>query len=154
MLDEIARGRVPRAWKPIETTTDEEVALLSPLDPVLERQRARDLFDFDYVWEIYKRPEHVLFGRYTMPILFGDRIVGRIDLRTDRKSSTLVVNGVWTEDPKTAGSTEFRAALHAGLRRLLGARGDGARRRDRGRRHPHPPGHNRSPETRVGMMYR
>ena len=119
LLDEIARGRVPRAWKPIETTTDEEVALLSPLDPVLERQRARDLFDFDYVWEIYKRPQEVVFGRYTMPILFGDRIVGRIDLRTDRKSSTLVVNGVWTEAPNIARSTEFRDALRAGLRRML-----------------------------------
>ena len=119
ILDEIARGRVPRAWKPIESTTDDEVALLTPLDPVLERRRARELFDFDYVWEIYKKPEHVLFGRYTLPILFGDRLVGRIDLRTDRKSSTLVVNGVWTEGTHIARSSEFREALRAGLGRLM-----------------------------------
>ena len=60
----------------------------------------------------------MLFGRYTMPILFGDRLVGRIDLRTDRKSSTLVVNGVWFEDPTITRSTGFRDALRAGLGRL------------------------------------
>jgi uncharacterized protein len=120
ILDEIARGRVPRAWRPIDTTTDDEVGLLSPLDPALERRRARELFGFDYLWEIYKKPEHVLFGRYTMPILFGDRFVGRTDLRTDRKSSTLVVNGVWTEGTAIARSVEFRDALRAGLGRLMG----------------------------------
>ncbi len=118
LLDRIAQGRVPRAWKALETTTDEEVALLSPLDPVLERQRAKDLFGFEYVWEIYKRPEHVVFGRYTTPVLFGDRLAGRIDLRTDRSARTLVVNGVWLEDAALARAPEFLDALGAGLRRM------------------------------------
>ena len=63
LLRDVASGRVPDAWTPVETTTDEEVVLLSPLDPVLERRRAKTLFDFDYVWEIYKKPELVKFGR-------------------------------------------------------------------------------------------
>jgi len=119
LLREVASGRVPAAWAPAETTTDEEVALLSPLDPVLERRRAKTLFDFDYVWEIYKKPEHVKFGRYAMPILWSDRFVGRIDLRTDRRSKTLVVNGAWLDDPTLARSTAFRDALKTGLQRLL-----------------------------------
>jgi uncharacterized protein YcaQ len=85
---------------------------------VLERRRAKVLFGFDYTWEIYKRPELVQFGRYTMPILFGDHFAGRIDLRTDRRSKTLVVNGVWADDPAIVRSGEFRDALVGGLRRL------------------------------------
>ena len=110
---------MPAAWAPVETTTDEEVALLSPLDPVLERRRAKTLFDFDYVWEIYKKPEQVKFGRYAMPILWSDRFVGRIDLRTDRRSKTLVVNGAWLDDATLARSPDFRDALKTGIQRLL-----------------------------------
>ncbi len=118
LLDDVARGRVPRAWKPISTTTDDEVVLLSPLDPVLERKRASALFDFDYIWEIYKKPELVVFGRFVMPILWGDALVGRMDLRTDRQASALVVNGVWLEDDALARVPQFLAALEAGVRRL------------------------------------
>ena len=90
-------SRAPDAWNPIETTTEEEVTLLSPLDPVTERRRAQTLFGFEYVWEIYKKPDEVRFGRFAMPILWGDHLVGRTDLKTDRPSFTLVVNGVWLE---------------------------------------------------------
>jgi len=76
------------------------------------------LFDFEYVWEIYKRPELVRFGRYTMPMLWGDRLVGRLDARFDRASRTVVVNGIWLEEIGTARRPDFRAALRAGARRL------------------------------------
>src|SRR5205823_5070187 len=98
LLNEVANGRVPAAWSPIETTTEEEVAVLSPLDPVIERRRAKSLFDFDYVWEIYKKKELLQYGRFAMPILWGDRFAGRIDLKTDRRSGTLIVNGIWLEN--------------------------------------------------------
>lgn len=117
-LNDIASGCVPKAWTPVETTTEEEVTLLSPLDPAIERQRANALFGFEYVWEIYKRPQDVVFGRYTMPIVFGDGLAGRTDLRIDRKSKTLIVNGVWLEDTTLARSPEFRDALRAGIQRM------------------------------------
>jgi uncharacterized protein YcaQ len=120
LLDELSRGHVPAEWAPIETTTEEEVTLLSPLDPVIERRRAKTLFEFDYIWEIYKKQEQVKFGRYAMPILWADRLAGRIDLRTDRRSNTLVINGVWLEDDAVARSAEFRDALKSGLQRMLG----------------------------------
>jgi uncharacterized protein len=118
LLDAVARGRVPRGWVPIGTTTDDEVALLSPLDPVVDRARARAVFGFDYLWEIYKRQDLVQYGRFTMPILWGDRLVGRVDLRTDRATKTLVVNGIWLENDADAKSKQFREALRLGLRRL------------------------------------
>jgi uncharacterized protein YcaQ len=118
LLDAVDRGRVPRGWAPIGTTTDDEVALLSPLDPVVDRARARAVFGFDYLWEIYKRQDLVQYGRFTMPILWGDRLVGRVDLRTDRATKTLVVNGLWMENDADAKSKQFREALRLGLRRL------------------------------------
>jgi uncharacterized protein len=119
-LEEIATGSVPAAWTPIDTTTEEEVTFLSPLDPVLERRRAKALFGFDYVWEIYKKAELVQYGRFVMPILWRDRLAGRLDLRTDRRTQTLVVNGVWLEDDADARSAQFRDALAAGVQRMLG----------------------------------
>jgi uncharacterized protein len=119
LVDDVASGRVPRAWSPIDATTDNEVVLLSPLDPVMERKRANALFGFDYVWEIYKKPELVTFGRYAMPILWGDQLAGRMDLRTDRKSSALVINGIWLEHGALARSPQFLDALQRGVGRAL-----------------------------------
>jgi len=51
-LEALAAGRVPRGWKPLETTTSDEATFLSPLDPVIaDRDRTRALFEFDYKWE-------------------------------------------------------------------------------------------------------
>ncbi|MEP7214977.1 MAG: crosslink repair DNA glycosylase YcaQ family protein [Anaerolineaceae bacterium] len=118
LLEEVARGEVPAAWTAIGTTSEQEVTFLSPLDPVSARGRAKPLFDFDYVWEIYKPAHQMVFGRYTMPILWGDRLVGRLDAKLDRKTTTLVVNGIWLEDEETARSAQFREALAAGMRRM------------------------------------
>ena len=54
LIADLEAGRVPEAWPPIETTTEEETTFLSPLDPVSARGRAKPLFGFDYVWEVYK----------------------------------------------------------------------------------------------------
>ena len=109
---------MPKPWAPIGATTEDEVVLLSPLDPVVDRDRARAVFGFDFIWEIYKRPDLVRYGRFAMPILWGDRLAGRVDLRTDRRAKTLVVNGIWLENDADARSKQFRDALRAGLRRL------------------------------------
>ena len=54
LLDDLEAGRVPPAWQPLDTTTDQEVVFLAPLDIVSARGRANELFDFEYVWEVYK----------------------------------------------------------------------------------------------------
>jgi uncharacterized protein YcaQ len=124
-LRALTDGRVPTGWKPLETTTDEEATFLSPLDPVSARGRAKPLFDFDYVWEVYK-PAHLRrWGYYVLPILWGDRLVARFDSRLDRARNTLVINGLWLEDDALGRDIAFAGALSLGMRRFrrfLGAR--------------------------------
>jgi uncharacterized protein len=119
LLAELEAGGIPDEWAPIETTTEEEATFLSPLDPVSARGRAKPLFDFDYVWEVYKPVEKRSFGYYTMPILWGDRLVGRFDPKLDRTTGTLVILGLWLEDDALARDEAFADALAAGMARLI-----------------------------------
>jgi uncharacterized protein YcaQ len=119
LLRDLAAGRGPKAWKPLDTTTTEEVVFLSPLDQVSARGRAKSLFDFDYVWEVYK-PVHLRkFGYYVMPILWGDRLVGRFDSKLDRTTNTFVVLGLWLEDKKLGKNEDFAEALALGFQRFV-----------------------------------
>jgi uncharacterized protein YcaQ len=75
------------------------VAFLAPLDPfVWDRDLLRKLFDFDYLWEVYVPEAKRRWGYYVLPILYGDRLVGRIEPRIERRASTLNVVGLWWED--------------------------------------------------------
>ncbi|HEV2170679.1 MAG TPA: crosslink repair DNA glycosylase YcaQ family protein [Candidatus Binatus sp.] len=118
-LREVVAGRVPRAWRPRDTTTREEVTFLSPLDIVTARDRARALFDFDYKWEVYVPEAQRKFGYYALPILWDDAFVARSDLRLDRSTNTLVVCGIWFENRKTATDPAFHDALAKGIARLM-----------------------------------
>lgn len=84
----------------------ETVALLSPFDPVVwERDRALRLFGLHYRIEIYTPPPKRLFGYYTLPVLVDDRIVGRIDLKSDRQQGVLRVQSAWWEHELPSGAT-------------------------------------------------
>jgi hypothetical protein len=124
-LGELSAGRVPKAWKPLETTTSEEVVFLAPLDNVSARGRAKILFDFDYVWEVYK-PEHQRkFGYYTLPVLWGDKLVARFDSKLDRTTNTFVVLGFWLENKALGKDEAFAEALARGFARFLAFLGAG-----------------------------
>jgi uncharacterized protein YcaQ len=118
-IEALERGEIPTVWAPVATTTDEEAVFLSPLDPVSARGRAKPLFGFDYVWEVYKPVKLRSFGYYTMPILWGDRLVGRFDPKLDRSSGTLVINGLWLEDRALARVAAFGEALERGMARFV-----------------------------------
>ena len=118
-LAELSAGRVPEAWTPLATTTTEEVVFLSPLDPVSARGRAKVLFGFDYVWEVYKPVEQRKFGYYVLPILWGDRLVGRFDSKLDRTANTLVILGLWLEEEALGQDEAFAAALARGFERFV-----------------------------------
>src|SRR6266542_5403393 len=119
MLRDVSAGRVPKAWAPLETSTTEEVVFLAPLDHVSARGRAKVLFGFDYVWEVYK-PEHQRkFGYYTLPILWGDQLVARFDSRLDRATNTFVILGLWLEDAALGNDEAFAEALARGFARFV-----------------------------------
>jgi len=75
------------------------VAFLAALDPLVwDRDFLRSLYGFDYVWEVYVPAAKRRWGYYVLPILFGDRLVGRIEPRIERKTRTLRIAGLWWED--------------------------------------------------------
>jgi uncharacterized protein len=70
-------------------------ALLSPLDRLIfDRQRTLDLFDFDYQLEMYKPAAKRRWGYFALPILYGDRLVGKLDATADRKAGVLRVDAI------------------------------------------------------------
>jgi hypothetical protein len=125
LLEALAADRVPAQWAPLEASTMDEAVFLAPLDQVSARGRAKELFGFDYVWEVYK-PEHQRrYGYYTLPVLWGDRLVARFDSRLDRTSTTFVILGLWLEDEALGNDAAFAEALARAFARFtafLGAR--------------------------------
>jgi uncharacterized protein YcaQ len=117
-LATLEAGNVPAEWQPLDTTTKEETIFLAPLDIVSARGRAKVWFDFDYVWEVYKPASQRYWGYYTLPILYGDRLVARFDPKLDRTTSTLLINGLWLETPTLAEDPQFVSALTRGLQRF------------------------------------
>jgi uncharacterized protein YcaQ len=95
-------GRPVKAWVHHEASLPRRVdaaAILTPFDPVVWfRSRAERLFDFEYRIEIYTPAPDRRFGYYSLPVLIGDDIVGRVDLKADRASSTLLVQSAWWEN--------------------------------------------------------
>jgi uncharacterized protein YcaQ len=92
--------------------------LLSPFDNLLwDRPFARRVLGFDHLIEVYKPAGERRFGYYVLPFLRGDRIVGRVDLKSDRTDGTLVVRAVHRETGIRT-SAAFDDALDAALDRL------------------------------------
>jgi uncharacterized protein YcaQ len=74
------------------------ISFLAPLDPLVwDRRMLRELWGFDYLWEVYVPEPKRRWGYYVLPMLYGDRFVGRIEPRLDRKSKTLAILGIWFE---------------------------------------------------------
>jgi len=100
--------------------------ILTPFDPVTwNRARARRMFGFDYTIEIYTPAAKRVYGYYSLPILMDDELVGRIDLKADRKTRTLIVKSAHWEPkrPKDAADrlsdVVRRAATWRGLENIV-----------------------------------
>jgi uncharacterized protein YcaQ len=97
------------------------VAFLPPFDPLVwDRRLLGSLFEFEYVWELFHPPARRRWGWYVLPLLFGDRLVGRIEPRIDRAAGTVQMLGVWWEDGFAPGRAEgFVDAMRDALRAYL-----------------------------------
>jgi hypothetical protein len=101
------------AARPATLTT-----LLSPFDPLVwDRQRLKDLFDFDYTIEVYTPAARRSFGYFTLPILHGEAIVGRLDPKVHRSDGVFEVKAVALE-PGVEADKGLVTGLAAALRRL------------------------------------
>ena len=116
----VLRDEVELLDRPPEPSAS--VAFLAPLDSLVwDRDLLRALFDFDYIWEVYVPEPKRRWGYYVLPVLFRDRLVGRIEPRIDRAGRRVRVLGLWWQvgfDPRrTEGFIDaMRAALRAYLR--------------------------------------
>jgi uncharacterized protein YcaQ len=100
---------------------DGRAALLSPFDRLVhDRVRAADIFEFEYQLEMYKPAAKRRWGYYALPILYGDRLVGKLDATADRKAGLLTVSAVHRDVPFTADMTEAIEAEIDGLAAWLG----------------------------------
>src|SRR4051794_20311448 len=81
-------------------------ALLSPFDRLLhDRKRMSDVFEFDYALEMFKPVAQRRWGYYALPILYGDRLVGKLDAVSDRPEGELRVGAIHRDVPFSAGMT-------------------------------------------------
>ncbi|HET7677183.1 MAG TPA: crosslink repair DNA glycosylase YcaQ family protein [Candidatus Limnocylindrales bacterium] len=88
---EVAAGTPPGGHQ-------EEATFLAPLDPLVwDRDFLRRLYSFDYIWEVYVPAAKRRWGYYVLPILFGDRLVGRIEPRIERAEGVVRILGLWWE---------------------------------------------------------
>lgn len=118
LLETLENGQIPPQWTPLGPSTLDEMTFLAPLEIVSARGRAKQLFGFDYIWEVYKPLEQRRWGYYTLPILYGDDLVARLDPKLDRKTSTLIINGFWLEEDAPADDPAFADAFGKGLARF------------------------------------
>lgn len=105
----------PRAVAMLAEPFEGRTALLSPFDRLsYDRVRAVQLFDFEYVLEMYKPAAKRRWGYFALPVLHGDALVGKVDAAADRKRGAFVVAAVHEDVP-------FDAAAHDGVRQELTA---------------------------------
>lgn len=101
----------------------ERCELIAPLDNLLwDRRMIKSIFGFDYKWEIYTPKEQRRYGHYVLPVLFGDRLVGRIEPVADGKKRLLTVRNFWPEE-WFEGGERFEKALEVALERLAALNG-------------------------------
>lgn len=102
----------------LDTSAPARLRTLSPFDPALrDRKRAKFLFGFDYRIEVFVPEARRIFGYYVFPLLQGERLVGRVDMKAFRAEDTLRVRALWPEHGVQWGKGR-QAAFEAELDRV------------------------------------
>ena len=101
-----------------ENTYRARCEVIAPLDCMMwDRKLIRALFGFEYSWEIYTPQEKRKFGYYVLPMIYGERFVGRVEAVRDEKTSTLIVKNIWYEDG-VKQTKALRSAVERCMKRL------------------------------------
>lgn len=101
----------------------QKAAILAPLDNLLwDRNLIRQIFDFDYVWEVYKPQALRRWGYYVLPVLYGDRLIARFEPGRDRKLNQLIVKRWWNEAGVSVNQS-MAMAVAVALRNLARSNG-------------------------------
>ena len=91
---------------------------LAPLDPMMwDRKLIEALWGFQYSWEIYTPASKRKYGYYVLPMVYGDRFVGRIEPKADRKTKALTVSNVWLE-PGVRQTKKLTGQIDRAVQRL------------------------------------
>ncbi|MGH2618972.1 MAG: DNA glycosylase AlkZ-like family protein, partial [Anaerolineales bacterium] len=107
-LSTLEAHRVKRSPQP-------KASFIAPLDNLMwQRDLLRAIFEFDYVWEVYKPARQRRYGYYVLPVLYGDRFVARFDPKFDRTAGELTIVNWWWED-----GVRMDERMSAGLQECL-----------------------------------
>ncbi|MFQ5981250.1 MAG: DNA glycosylase AlkZ-like family protein [Candidatus Heimdallarchaeota archaeon] len=81
----------PSNWEEMaKTNADGEMRALAPLDPLIyDRDTTKAVFDFEYAWEVYKKPKDRIWGYYVYPILYEGELIGRLEAKYEKQSKNL-----------------------------------------------------------------
>lgn len=78
---------------------NKRMEFIAPLDGMLwDRKLIKELFDFEYKWEIYTPESERKYGYYVLPVLYGESFIARCELVCDRKNKALIVKNIWFEN--------------------------------------------------------
>ena len=102
---------VPGKWRvdpdQLGRSFEGRTVLLSPFDRLMtDQQRVVKLFDFDYTLEMYKPAKSRVWGQFALPILHGDRLIGKVDARSDRDSGLFEVHRIHEDEPFSRATRE------------------------------------------------
>ena len=96
----------------------QRLEFLAPLDPMLwDRKLVEAIWDYQYSWEIYTPADKRKYGYYVLPMLYGEKMAGRMEAAADRKAETLVIKNIWYE-PGIRQTKKLNAAVDAAIGRL------------------------------------
>ncbi|MHA1407195.1 MAG: DNA glycosylase AlkZ-like family protein [Candidatus Heimdallarchaeaceae archaeon] len=106
----------PYNWeKLLDQKLDEEMRAIAPLDPLIwDRDLLKKIFNFNYSWEVYKLPKDRKWGYYVYPLLYKGDFIGRVEVKYEKKSSTLRVFNLQLEE-----KFEYDSASEKALENLL-----------------------------------
>jgi len=111
-------------------SSNERASILAPLDNLLwDRRLIKELFDFDYRWEVYKPVEERQYGYYVLPVLYGDKLVARFEPSKHRGNEPLTIKNWWWEDVATI-TTPMKESILKSLARFSAVIGASYREED------------------------